>query len=123
MDDKPNGNGVMETTVPTDGPGPVSPEIAALAAQLGQITGPIKTVVDAVVRGVLIQHNGVAPHVLLNAIAWQTGNVLATTLQGDMKSLFQIRRGMQEAFADGVKKAPMVDPQAQRATAAIQRPR
>src|SRR5581483_9256779 len=50
MDDKPNGNGVMETTVPTDGPGPVSPEIAALAAQLGQISGPIKTVVDAAGR-------------------------------------------------------------------------
>jgi hypothetical protein len=106
---------------PGDSPGPVSDEVAALAAQLGHITGPIKTVVDAVIRGVLMQHRAVAPHVVLNAIAWQTGNLLGTVLQGDLATMFKIRQGMQDAFTDGIKKAPLVDPQAAAAASAIEK--
>lgn len=102
-------------------PGPVSSEVAALAAQLGVITAPVKTVVDAMIRGMLLQHHNVAPHVILNAIAWQTGNVLGTVLQGDLQQIFLIRQGMQEAFADGVKKAPVVDPAAKQVQRAIAR--
>lgn len=104
---------------PADSPGPMSPELAALAAQLGTITGPIKTVVDAMIRGVVIQHRNVPPHVVLNAIAWQTGNLLGMVLQGDLRTMFQIRRGMNEAFADGVKKAPLVNPAAEAAKATL----
>ena len=48
---------------------------------------------------------GVPPQLVLNMIAWQTGNMLAGGFQADLSSTLMVRKGIKEAFADGIAKA------------------
>lgn len=73
--------------------------------------GPaVGQVIGTMIRGLLVSAPGVPPHVLLHAIAWQTGNMLASTIQADLSTLLSMRKSFKEAFHDGVTKAKIVPP-------------
>lgn len=98
-----NGNGSMEGGVVTT----ATPEqVAQIEAQLNAIKPAVRQVMGTVIRGIMVSTN-VPPHVLLNCIAWETGNLLAGALNGDVMALIQVRKGINEAFAQGVRTAKM----------------
>jgi len=93
--------------------GAFTPEqLATLANQLDALGGPVRQVVGTVLRGLLVSAPGVAPHVLLNVVAWQTGNLLAGAIQAELTTHFELRKGFKEAFADGIQKSKMSQPAA-----------
>lgn len=88
----------------------MSPEMNATMALVQQLNGPVRHVVGVMVQGMLTTAPGVPSHVILNVICWQLGNIVGEALQGDMATLFSLRKAFQENFSDGVKKAKMVMP-------------
>ena len=91
--------------------GPVSPAVAEAAAALKQIEPVIRQCVGNTLRGLLVSCPGYPPHIIINAIAWQTGNLLAGAFQADLQTAFALRKALNDAFGDGVKKAPIQPPQ------------
>lgn len=65
----------------------------------------IRQVIGTMVRGLLVSAPGIPAHMVLNAVARQTGNLLADALAGDLSTLLRIRKGFKDAFAEGVQVA------------------
>jgi hypothetical protein len=70
----------------------------------------MRAVCGTMVRGLLVSSPGVNPAILLNLIAFHTGNMLAQSLQGDIATLHTLREGFREAFKEGIKAAPLIKP-------------
>jgi hypothetical protein len=70
----------------------------------------INPIIGTMIRGLIVSAPGVPTHVLLNMIAWTTGNFLASALQADITTLIQMRKGFKDCFDDGIRKAKMVQP-------------
>ena len=90
--------------------GPTLEQTAAVAAQLNALKGPIRQVIGVMMRGLLVSAPGIAPHMILTTIAWEMGNLMAEALQADIASTVQLRKLFLDSFADGVRKAPLVQP-------------
>lgn len=90
--------------------GPTPEQVAQAAALLQQVEGPMRAVVGTVLRGLLISFPGIPPHVILNSFCHVAGFMAASSVQADLATLFAIRGGFKEAFAEGVQQAKMVTP-------------
>ncbi len=86
----------------TEAAQPISAE-AALSQVEKMIDPVVRQVVGTVVRGLLVSAPGVPPHVLLNAIARQTGSLLAGAVTADLATVLSLRKGFKDAFAAGVQ--------------------
>jgi hypothetical protein len=84
-----------------------SAEQAAIAVSKVEaaIEPAVRQVVGTVLRGILVSAPGVPAHMLLNAVARVTGNLLADSLAGDLQTLLRLRKGFKDAFAEGVQAA------------------
>ena len=88
----------------------VAAEGAKINAALKGLDQPIRQVIGTMMRGLMVSAPGVPPHVLLNAIAWQTGNLMAGAIQGDLATVLSLRKGFKDAFADGISKSAIATP-------------
>lgn len=95
---------------PPNGAAPAEDPRAVAHQQLRQIQEPVRMVVGTTIRGLLVSVPGVPADVLLNAIAWQVGNLLGSSLEGDLAVMLRLRNGFKAAFEDGVNKAKIVSP-------------
>ena len=93
--DQMNGNGPPQV--------PMDQLVAALDPAIGQVIGTM-------IRGIIASSGGAPPHVILNLIAWKTGNFLATSVIAEVATSISLRQGFKAAFEDGIKKAPMQTP-------------
>jgi len=76
------------------------------------VAKPVRIVMGTMVRGLLISSPGVQPHIVMNAIAWQIGNMLASSIQSDnLPALLQLRKGFTDAFNDGMAKGKIIAPE------------
>ncbi len=98
-----NGHAKIETT---------GPEATAttVSAQLQRLHEPLRQVIGTMIRGLLVSAPGIAPHVLLSAIAWECGNLVAGAVQGDLSTILQLRKSFKNSFDDGVAKAQITTP-------------
>lgn len=86
---------------------PNAEQVAAAAQQLQLVLEPIRIAVGTTIRGLLVSCPGVDPAVVVNAVAQQTGLLLASALAADLTSMLMLRKAMKEAFDNGVKAAPL----------------
>lgn len=96
----PNEHESAPTSAPA-APTPAANPNAVIEAQVRQVLGVL-------IRGLMVSAPGVPPEVLVNAIARQTGALLATSITGDLSSVLGVRKGFKDAFADGVAKTPVL---------------
>jgi hypothetical protein len=85
-------------------------QTAQMNAALAMIQGAIRQVMGVTILGMRSTFTGINPQALLNMIAWQTGNLLAGMFQADLAPTLMIRKGIIEAFTDGVKKSQILPP-------------
>lgn len=85
-----------------------------LADAHGKITEQLKAIepitriaTSVMLNGVLATTRGVDVAAVLSSIAYQAGNQIASSITGDLATLMQLRKAFQEAFCEGVRKAPM----------------
>lgn len=76
-------------------------------AMVDQLTPMIRAAVHTTMRGLMTGFPGVPPHVVLAMTCFETGFFAGQALGGDIASVVQIRKMMNNSFADGVKRAPM----------------
>lgn len=89
---------------------PPAPTDAQTLALFQHLEAPLKHVIGTMVRGVMTGTPGVPPHLVLNAISWMTGHIVASSINADIATLVAVRRGFRECFEDGIKKTKMVQP-------------
>ncbi len=81
---------------------PDSPEMAFLR----NMQMPLRVVIDTMIRGMISSAGAnIAPGAMMSMIAWNVGNISATMVQGDLTATLKARKAMQDAYADGVRKA------------------
>jgi hypothetical protein len=88
---------------------PIQMSLDQMVAALDPAIG---AVVQTMIRGIIASAGGAPAHVVLNLIAWKTGNFLASTVVADIANTVMVRKAFREAFDDGVRKAPMTAPAA-----------
>jgi hypothetical protein len=82
--------------------------------QMVQMLDPqIGVILGTVLRGIIASAPGAPAVVVMNLIAWKTGNLLAQALCADLSTHLKFRTGFKEAFADGMKRAAMAQPPGQ----------
>ena len=75
---------------------------ARIDAQLGPLVGEM-------VRGIMSGATGISPAIILNAIARQTGKMLALSVVGNpVDQVAKARRDFQDAFRDGLAKVSIL---------------
>lgn len=84
---------------------------AAHAGLVDAINANVKIVLTTALRGLMATHGGIPAQLVLNAFAWQAGNILAATIQGDLAPVIQARKMFGDMFADGVRKAKIMPEQ------------
>lgn len=108
MTDAPESNGHEEL------PSAPPPGVPSQADQMRDaLDARIGSVMLMAVAGVLQTCPGVPAHEVLNSICRVVGKVAASSVQADLQTLFQLRKGFQEAFHAGVKSAPLSQPPGQ----------
>ncbi len=85
-------------------------KVVQMNTALAMIQGSIRQVLTVTMRGMQATFTGIQPQVLMNMIAWQTGNLLASSFQADLAPTLMIRKGIKESFADGMEKAKILPP-------------
>jgi hypothetical protein len=106
-----NGNGT-NLEAPSDAaapPQPITPEAAASAIEQ-QLDPVVRQVIGTMIRGLLVSAPGIQPHILLNSIARQTGSLLAGAVTSDLATVLTLRKGMKDAFGNGVAKEKITQP-------------
>lgn len=86
---------------------PNEEQVAAANKLLGEMQPTIKTAIGTTIRGLLISFPGVQPAAVLSMVAYETGNLLAGAVMGDIVAVAQLRKGFKTAFEEGVQKAPI----------------
>lgn len=90
-------------------PGYTPEQLAEASKAITAMDPEVQAIIANAVAGMVARGpQGMPPVVILNLIAWKTGNVLANSLQGDIATLAKFRKGFIEAFNEGVQKAPIV---------------
>lgn len=79
-------------------------------ALVDQITPSMRAAMTCTMRGLLTGYPGVPPHVLLSMMCFEAGHFAAQALQGDITTMVNVRKMFRDSFADGVSKAPLVQP-------------
>jgi hypothetical protein len=113
---------VSETNGHAPSQEPTAEQLAQAANALKDVDDYVRQVVGTMMRGLLVSCPGIQHHVMLSAIAWQTGNLAADAIVADLKVHFELRKMFKKAFEDGVGNASMRQPpntQAQPMTAPI----
>ena len=100
MSNDMNGAGPLDELPRALQPMPIDQMIALLDPAVSQVIGTM-------VRGLLVSAPGCPPHIILNLIAWKTGHFLADAVKADLSALLMLRKGIKEAFDDGIRKTPM----------------
>ena len=90
--------------------GPTTEQMAATAEQFAALAPPVRQVIGTVLRGLLVSAPGIPPHIIMSVVAWQAGNLMAEALQADIATAIQLRKLFNDSFADGVRKAKIVQP-------------
>lgn len=90
---------------------PLSADQQQQMQSLNDLNAPIRQVVGTMIRGLLVSCPGVPPHVILSVVAWQTGNLIADAMVADLKTQFELRKTFKDSFHDGVKQAPLRQPE------------
>lgn len=94
-----------------DGAGPEQPammsNVQTIDRMIKTLNQPTSLIVGTMVRGFLSGAPGVPVPVLLNVLAWHFGHMLGSSVAGDIIPVTQIRKGIREAFLDGLQKAPL----------------
>lgn len=98
-----NGNGAELPALPD---APQMDAMTRLQNDINKLNGPTKLVIGTMIRGLQVSAPGIEPAAILHVIAWHTGNLLASAVQGDPLVNAQARNGFRDAFEDGMKKAP-----------------
>jgi hypothetical protein len=86
---------------------PRAPQQMPIERMIALLDPAVSQVIGTMVRGLLVSAPGCPPHVILNLIAWKTGHFLADAVKADLSALLMLRKGIKDAFDDGIKKTPM----------------
>ncbi len=89
---------------------PTQEQVAAADAALQRIRPIIQGAVHPMIRGILMSCQGIPPNIVASSIAFEVGNFMAQVFQGDIGTLTAIRAGLRDAFEEGVRKAPLLQP-------------
>src|SRR5271156_3441831 len=92
-------------------PGPQEQQAAAQQI-INALDPAVSNIINTVIAGLVTLSGGAPPSIVLNMIAWKTGNLLASKVVADIAQQATVRKGFRDAFGDGISKAPMVHPQA-----------
>lgn len=82
-------------------------QLNKIQAQLQQIQGPVRIVVLNMISGILAQTAQIDPALVLHCLCAEMGMGISSRLQGDVAVLMNMRKGFQDAFAEGVRRVPM----------------
>jgi hypothetical protein len=100
-----NGAATEEQVLPALPDAQAAPKVdpnAAIDAQLGPIVG-------VMVRGIMSGATGISPAIILNAIARQTGKMLALSVAGNpVDQVAKARRDFADSFRDGLAKVSIL---------------
>ena len=86
---------------------PISDQLAAIET-MNRIGPILRIAVQTTIRGLLVSCPGVPPGTVLNLIAYEAANFMGQALQGDLAALASVRKGIQAAFEEGLRKAPLI---------------
>lgn len=109
--DKVNGHGSVEPSPQAPQPGLPQGTPAGMKQARDFLDARVEPVLTVVFQGILHSCPGIPPHEILNSICRVTGARAASAVQADLKTLFELRKGFNEAFAEGVRSAPLTQPQ------------
>jgi hypothetical protein len=90
---------------------PTADQVTAADQALARIKPLIQPSVHVLVRGLLMSCPGIPPHVVLCSIAFEAGNFMGQVFQGDLATIASLRNSIKAAFDEGMKKAPLIQPQ------------
>ena len=76
-----------------------------VSEKMAVVEQPLATVIQTMMVGMLGCCRGLPPEVVLTAVAWHTGNLIASAVSGELNMVLTARKAFLEAFADGVQKA------------------
>ena len=89
---------------------PTAEQVAHADALLNAMAPPMKAAIGTTIRGLLFSFPGVAPHVILTAACFEYATFVGQCLQGDIAQMAQLRKGFRDAFEEGMRKAPIMQP-------------
>ena len=88
--------------------GQPTPEQLAAIETMNRIGPILRIAIQTTIRGLLVSCPGVPPGTVLNLIAYEAANFMGQALQGDLAALAAVRKGIQAAFEEGLRKAPLI---------------
>ena len=88
---------------------PSAEQLAAIEV-MNRIGPVIRVVVQTAIRGLLVSCPGADPATIMNLTAFEAANFMGQALQGDLAVLAAVRKGIQSAFEEGLRKAPLIQP-------------
>ena len=83
------------------------PSAQTVGEKLEVVEQPIATVIQTMVVGMLGMCRGLPPEIVLTTIAWHTGNLCASAVNGRLELVLQARKAFQEAFSEGVQSVDL----------------
>ena len=87
-------------------------QVAQAEAVMAAMAPTMKAAIGVLIRGLMFSFPGAPPHVVLTAACFEVGNFAGQALQGDLSAMINLRKAYTEAFAEGVRKAPIMSPPA-----------
>ena len=88
---------------------PTTEQLAAIDV-MNRIGPIIRIAVQTTIRGLLVSCPGADPATIMNIVSYEAANFMGQALQGDLAVLAAVRRGIQSAFEEGLRKAPLIQP-------------